>query len=156
DRIFGQVTLGSLLSDVVRRFGVRVDAAIGNSLGESAALFALRAWADRDAMLHAMNASPLFVSDLTGACEAACQAWHWPPDAAVDWLTGIVDRGPGAVRGACAGLRRAYLLIINTPRECVLGGERGEVQKVVERLGCNFLPLPETSTVHCPVVRRVA
>jgi acyl transferase domain-containing protein/3-hydroxymyristoyl/3-hydroxydecanoyl-(acyl carrier protein) dehydratase len=156
DRIFGQVTLGSLLSDVVRRFGVRVDAAIGNSLGESAALFALRAWADRDAMLHAMNASPLFVRDLTGACEAARQAWRLPPDAAVDWLTGIVDRGPGAVRGACAGLRRAYLLIINTPRECVLGGELGEVQKVVERLGCNFLPLPETSTVHCPVVRTVA
>ncbi len=156
DRIFGQVTLGSLLSDVVRRFGVRVDAVIGNSLGESAGLFALRAWTDRDAMRQAMNASTLFVNDLTGSCDAARKAWRLPPDMAVDWVTGIVDRGPGAVRNACAGLRRAYLLIINTPRECVIGGERGEVQKIVERLGCNFLPLPETATVHCPVVREVA
>ncbi|HTU19199.1 MAG TPA: beta-ketoacyl synthase N-terminal-like domain-containing protein [Gemmataceae bacterium] len=156
DRIFGQVTLGSLLSDVVRRFGVRVDAVIGNSLGESAGLFALRAWTDRDAMLHAMNRSPLFVSDLTGTCEAARKTWRLPSDAAVDWVTGIVDRGPGAVRNACAGLRRAYLLIINTPRECVVGGERDEVQKVVEHLGCNFLALPETSTVHCPVICPVA
>jgi acyl transferase domain-containing protein/3-hydroxymyristoyl/3-hydroxydecanoyl-(acyl carrier protein) dehydratase len=156
ERIFGQVTLGSLLADVVRRFGVRVDAAIGNSLGESASLFALRAWTDRDAMLRAMNASPLFVRDLTGPCDAARKAWRLPPEEAVDWVTGIVDRGPGAVRNACAGVRRAYLLIINTPRECVVGGERGAVRTVVERLGCNFLPLPETSTVHCPVVREVA
>ncbi len=156
ERIFGQVTLGSSLTDVVRRFGVRVDAAIGNSLGESAALFALRGWTDRDAMLRAMNASPLFVTDLAGPCDAARKAWRLSPDVPVEWTTGIVDRGPGAVRSALAGLRRAYLLLINTPRECVVGGDRGEVQTLVERLGCQFLPLTETSTVHCPVVREVA
>src|SRR6185437_4794716 len=156
DRIFGQVTLGSLVCDAARRFGVRADAVIGNSLGESAGLFALRAWTDRDAMLRAMDASPLFVRDLTGPCEAARKAWRLPPDAVVDWVTGIVDRAPSAVRNAVAGLRRAYLLILNTPRECVIGGERDEVHKIVERLGCNFLPLPATATVHCPVVREVA
>ncbi len=156
ERIFGQATLGCLLTDVVRRFGVRVDAVIGNSLGESAGLFALRAWTDRDTMLKAMNVSPLFVSDLTGPCNAAHKAWRLSPDACMDWVTGIVDRGPGAVRNACAGLRKAYLLIINTPRECVIGGERAQVQTLVERLGCTFLALPETSTVHCPVVREVA
>ena len=156
ERIFGQVTLGSLLTDVVRRFGVRVDAAIGNSLGESAALFALRGWTDRDAMLRAMNASPLFVTDLAGPCDAARKAWRLPPDVPVEWTTGIVDRGPSAVRSALSGLKRAYLLLINTPRECVVGGDRGEVQTLVERLGCQFLPLQETSTVHCPVVREVA
>jgi acyl transferase domain-containing protein/3-hydroxymyristoyl/3-hydroxydecanoyl-(acyl carrier protein) dehydratase len=156
ERIFGQVALGSLLTDLVRRFGVRVDAVIGNSLGESAGLFALRAWTDRDAMLQAMNASPLFVSDLAGPCDAARKAWRLPPDAVVEWTTGIVDRGPAAVRNACAGLPRVYLLIINTPRECVIGGERGQVQTLVARLGCHFVPLPETSTVHCPVVREVA
>ncbi len=124
ERIFGQVTLGSLMCDVVRRFGVRADAMIGNSLGESTGLFALRAWIDRDAMLGAMNGSPLFVRDLTGPCEAARKAWRVPLDGAVDWVTGIVDRAPSAVRAALAGLRRAYLLIVNTPRECVIGGER--------------------------------
>jgi acyl transferase domain-containing protein/3-hydroxymyristoyl/3-hydroxydecanoyl-(acyl carrier protein) dehydratase len=156
ERIMAQVALGCLASDVVRRFGILVDAVIGNSLGESAGLFALRAWTGRDAMLQAMNASPLFCSDLTGPCDAARKAWRLPPDADVDWVTGVIDRGPGAVRNACVGLRRVYLLIINTPRECVIGGERGQVQTLVERLGCRFLPLAETSTVHCPVVRVVA
>ncbi len=156
DRIFGQVTLGSLVCDVVRRFGVRADAVIGYSLGESAGLFALRAWTDRDAMLHAMDESPLFVRDLAGPCEAVRKAWRLAAETPVDWVTGIVDRAPSAVRGTCSGLRRVYLLIVNTPRECVVGGDRAAVNAVVQRLGCNFLPLPETATVHCPVVREVA
>jgi acyl transferase domain-containing protein/3-hydroxymyristoyl/3-hydroxydecanoyl-(acyl carrier protein) dehydratase len=156
ERIFGQVALGGLVCDVVRHFGVRADAVLGYSLGESAGLFALRAWTDRDAMLRAMNDSPLFVRELAGPCDAARRAWRLPLEKGVDWVTGVVDRAPAAVRAACAGLRRVYLLIINTPRECVLGGERGAVGAVVERLGCNFLPLPETSTVHCPVAREVA
>ena len=43
---------------------VRPDAAVGYSLGESAALFALRAWRDRDAMLERMESSTLFTTDL--------------------------------------------------------------------------------------------
>jgi acyl transferase domain-containing protein/3-hydroxymyristoyl/3-hydroxydecanoyl-(acyl carrier protein) dehydratase len=156
ERIFGQVTLGSLVCDIVRQFGVRADAVLGYSLGESAGLFALRAWADRDAMLRRMTASPLFVRDLTGPCDAVRKAWRLSSEETVDWLCGVVDRAPAAVREGCKGLRRAYLLIINTPRECVLGGDRGQVETVVQRLGCNLLPLPETSTVHCAVVREVA
>ena len=79
-----------------------------------------------------------------------------PADAAVDWVTGIVDRAPVPCATPAAGLHRAYLLIVNTPCECVIGGERGEVQKIVERLGCNSCRCPETATVHCPVVREVA
>ena len=39
---FGQVALGTFTTDVVRRFGVRPDAALGYSLGETASLFSLR------------------------------------------------------------------------------------------------------------------
>src|SRR5262249_44806875 len=48
--IFGQVTLGALVADVLSLFGIHACAAIGYSLGESAGLFALRAWIDRDEM----------------------------------------------------------------------------------------------------------
>ncbi|HZY84853.1 MAG TPA: beta-ketoacyl synthase N-terminal-like domain-containing protein, partial [Gemmataceae bacterium] len=54
ERIFGQVSVGSLVTDLVGLFGVRAEAAVGYSLGESAMLFALRAWAGRDTMLRAM------------------------------------------------------------------------------------------------------
>ncbi len=156
-KIFGQVALGGLTTDLVRMFGVRPDVAVGYSLGESAALFALRAWAGRDVMLKAMNESTLFAGDLTGRCDAARKAWKLPPDAPVEWTAGlIVDRAVEEVRAAVAGVERAYLLIINTPRECVVGGDRAAVSAVGRRLRCTPLPLPETSTVHCPVAREVA
>jgi acyl transferase domain-containing protein/3-hydroxymyristoyl/3-hydroxydecanoyl-(acyl carrier protein) dehydratase len=156
DRIFGQVAVGGLVTDLVGLFGVRADAAVGYSLGESAALFALRAWAGRDAMLEAMNASPLFVRDLTGPCDAARRAWRVPLDRPVEWTAGLVARAPDEVRASCAGVPHAYLLIVNTPRECVLGGERGAVAEVVRRLGCPFVPVPHSTTMHCPVARGVA
>ena len=156
-RIFGQVALGGLTTDLVRMFGVQPDAAVGYSLGESAALFALRAWAGRDLMLRAMNESTLFAGDLTGRCDAARKAWKLPPEAPVEWTAGlVVDRPVEEVRAALAGVERAYLLIINTPRECVVGGDRAAVEEVGRRLGRAPLPLPETSTVHCPVAREVA
>ncbi len=155
-KIFGQVALGALTTDLVRLFGVHPDAAIGYSLGESAALFALRAWTGRDAMFQAMNASTLFAGDLTGRCDAARKAWNLPPDAPVEWTAGlVVGRPPQAVRAALAGLKRAYLLIINTPRECVVGGHAVEIAELARRLECAVLPLPETSTVHCRIVQEV-
>jgi acyl transferase domain-containing protein/3-hydroxymyristoyl/3-hydroxydecanoyl-(acyl carrier protein) dehydratase len=159
EKILGQVALTTLVADVFAGLGVRPRAAVGYSLGESAALFALRAWPDRDMMLRAMNASTLFSLDLAGGpggCRAAARAWGLAPGEPVDWVAAVVDRAPAAVRAACAGLPRAYLLIINTPAECIVGGQRDAVREVVRRLGCPFLPVPETTTVHCPVVREVA
>jgi acyl transferase domain-containing protein/3-hydroxymyristoyl/3-hydroxydecanoyl-(acyl carrier protein) dehydratase len=156
DRIFGQVSLGALVADLLAESGVRPAAAVGYSLGESAALFALRAWTDRDEMLRSMHDSPLFATDLTGPCDAARRAWKLPDSAPVEWAAGIVDRGPEEVRAALTGLERAYLLIVNTPRECVVGGERAAVEQLTDRLGARFLALPNTTTVHCPIAREVA
>ncbi len=156
ERIFGQVALGSFVSDLLRGFGVRPQAAIGYSLGESAALFALRAWTGRDLMLRNMNVSTLFAGDLTAPYDAARRAWKLGETEAVDWVAGVVDVAPEAVRAALAGTERAYLLIVNTPRECVVGGQRAAVNDVVQRLGCKFLALGDTTSVHCPVARVVA
>ena len=60
--------VGSLVTDVLRGLGVTPDAAIGYSLGESAALVALRAWANRDEMHGRLRSSPLFESELAGPC----------------------------------------------------------------------------------------
>ena len=47
------------------------------------------------------------------------------PDEPADWVAGIVPYPAEAVREALAGIPHAYLLIINTPRESVVGGRRG-------------------------------
>ncbi|GIW80967.1 MAG: type I polyketide synthase [Gemmatales bacterium] len=153
--IFGQVTFGAMASDVLHQLGLRPSAAIGYSLGESTALFALRAWTERDEMLRRMESSPLFQSELAGECLAARRCWKLPPDETVDWVAGVVVCSADEVRQAIADSERVYLLIVNTPAECVIGGRRVNVDKVVQRLGCKWVPLMGVSTVHCEIARQV-
>ncbi len=153
--ILGQVALGTVISDLIQGFGVRPDAAIGYSLGESAALFSLGFWSDRDAMLARMNSSKLFTDDLAGPCHAARKAWGLPDNEEVDWLLGVVDRPADRVRKALKDRNKVYLLIVNTPEECLVGGNRKAVEELVETLGCRFFPLSGVTTVHCEIVRQV-
>jgi PfaB family protein len=153
--ILGQVALGTVISDLIRGFGVRPDSAIGYSLGESAALFSLGFWTDRDAMLARMNSSRLFTDDLAGPCNAARKAWSLSDNEEVDWVLGVINRTEDIVRKALKGRRRVYLLIVNTPEECLVGGNRMAVEELVEALGCRFFPLSGVTTVHCEIVRQV-
>ncbi len=153
--IFGSVAHGAAISDLVRSFGVEPKAVIGYSLGETAGLFALRAWTSRDEMLRRMNESSLFVSDLAGPCDAARQFWNLPTDERVDWVLGVIDRPADSVRRALKGMERAALLIVNAPVECVVGGYKKAVDSLVEGLGCVFLPLQGVSTVHFPAAKLV-
>ena len=130
--------------------GVKPSAVLGYSLGETAGLFALRAWTDRDEMFRRMEASPLFATELAGPCDAARRAWRLPAGETVRWLSGVVDVPAEVVRERLVGRERVYLLIVNTPREAVIGGDRGAVEALVRDLRCRFVPLSGVSTVHCP------
>ncbi len=153
--IFGQVSLGTFVADLLRSCGVAPDSAIGYSLGETTALFSLEAWTGRDEMFRRFDASPLFRSDLAGRCDAARVAWGLEDDEPVEWVAGILQRPAEKIRAALGGIDRAYLLIVNTDRQCVVGGQRGAVRRLVEATGGRFHPLPLVSTVHCEVVRAV-
>ena len=153
--ILGQVAHGVAMSDLLRGLGVQPSAAIGYSLGESTALFALRAWRERDEIYGRFRHSPLFQSELVGRCEAARRAWALAPDDTVDWRIAVVNRHSDAVREVVAGVDRAYLLIVNAPDECVIGGQRGAVDAVVNALGCEAVDLAGASTVHCSIARSV-
>ncbi|MFO1042087.1 MAG: beta-ketoacyl synthase N-terminal-like domain-containing protein [Planctomycetaceae bacterium] len=159
--IFSQVAIGSAVCDLLSLFGIQPSASVGYSLGESAALFGLRAWTERDEMLERMHRSPLFGSDLVAPFEAARKAWNIPENEAVQWRSGLIDRSADDIRGAieriCPGTvdSRVYLLIVNTPRQCVIGGERELVDRLVNDLEARFVPLGSPSTVHCKVLRQV-
>jgi acyl transferase domain-containing protein/3-hydroxymyristoyl/3-hydroxydecanoyl-(acyl carrier protein) dehydratase len=155
--ILGQVAIGSLVTDVLFDFGMTPDAAIGYSMGESAALVALRAWPDRDELTARLRSSPLFATELAGPRHAARRAWGLPPDQPVAWVAGIVPRSAEDVEAAlaAAGSGRVYILIRNASDETVIGGERAAVQTVVRTLRCALLELPAVSTVHCAIGRLV-
>jgi acyl transferase domain-containing protein/3-hydroxymyristoyl/3-hydroxydecanoyl-(acyl carrier protein) dehydratase len=153
--ILGQVSHGVVMSDVLVQLGVRPDAVIGYSLGESTAMFATRAWPDRDEMWARLRRSSLFRSDLAGRCDAARRAWSLRDDEPVDWRVVVVNRPAATVRDVVSHVERAYLLIVNAPDECVIGGQRSAVGEVAAALGCEVIELRGASTVHCPVVGEV-
>lgn len=153
--IFGQVTFGTIVSDVLQTFKINPKAVIGYSLGETAGLFALGAWRDRDLMLGRMNKSKLFTEELAGDMKASKKLWKIPEENKLDWCAGVVDISADKLKNALRTCKRVYLLIINTPKECVIGGEKQAVLKLVEELGCNFWKLEGISTVHCEVAEVV-
>ncbi|HAM36607.1 MAG TPA: type I polyketide synthase [Elusimicrobia bacterium] len=154
--IFGSVSHGAAVSDLVRSFGVEPRFVLGYSLGETAGLFSLRAWTARDEMLRRMRQSSLFVSDLAGPCDAARRFWNLSTEERMDWVLGVIDRPEDSVKMALKGMERAALLIVNAPFECVVGGYRKAVDNLVQGLGCVFLPLQGVSTVHFPAAELVA
>ena len=154
--ILSQVALGTLATDLMAGFSVRPDAIIGYSLGETAGLFSTGAWHERDEMLERILASDLFETQLTGPCTAARAAWNVDPDTPVEWKIGVVDRPAEDVREVLDGRERVYLLIVNTPDECVIGGDAAALHEAVEALGSAFHELQGVTTVHCEVAREVA
>ncbi|MBE0502400.1 MAG: type I polyketide synthase, partial [Desulfuromonadales bacterium] len=154
--VIGQVALGTAVSDLVRSFGIEPQAISGYSLGESAGLFSLGVWKDRDGMAQRLSESTLFTSELAGVCNAARQVWGLKKTEEVDWVLGLIDVPAEKVKQALAGKTRAYLLIINSYRESVIGGDRQQVEALTHEVGGHFFPLRGVTTVHCPVVEPVA
>jgi acyl transferase domain-containing protein/3-hydroxymyristoyl/3-hydroxydecanoyl-(acyl carrier protein) dehydratase len=153
--IFGQVALGTMITDIVQQSGLRPNAVIGYSLGESAGLFSTRAWRDRDEMYRRMKAGTLFTTDLAGPCKAARQVWGIPDSEPINWKLGVIACSSEKVSELLSKYSRVYLLIINTPEECVIGGDAKAVDEVVKRLKCQWYPIEGVTTVHCDVATPV-
>ena len=151
--IFGQVWLGTFVSDVVTQFDIRPDAVIGYSLGETAGLFSTRTWTARDEMLSRIRNSKLFTEELAGPCTSVQEAWQTEDN--IDWNLGVINAAVDDVKKIVEAFSRVYLLIINTPKECVIGGDNQQLKQVVKKLNAPFHPLSGVTTVHCEVARPV-
>lgn len=154
--IFGQVVHGSLVAGLIKDFGIKPSAVIGYSLGESAGLFAMGAWSDRDAMLERMLDTDLFTRELAGPCNAVRNAWNLPLDEDINWCAAVVNRPTDIVQKIITGLPFVRLLITNTPDQCVIGGKRDHVETVIDRLGCEAVFLDGVVAVHCDAAMPVA
>ena len=154
--LLGQAMYSTMMADLLRLFGLQPQASIGYSLGESSALFALRVWQERDEMLRRIMTPTLYTHDLAGEFRAVAQAWHLPAGTPVDWVIAAAQCPAEAVRAALQGRPRVYLLIINTPVSCVIGGDRSAVEGVLAELGCAFAFIGGVSAAHCEVVKPVA
>lgn len=149
--IFGQVAHGVTVARVLEHLGVRPDALLGYSLGESAALFSSRAWTERDLMHGRVLASPLFRTQLAGDLTVVEEAFGAP-----DWHVAVLEAPAEAVTARIADDSTAALLIVNAPRECVVGGRGADVEALAASLGLPARGLEGVPAVHCAVAEPVA
>jgi PfaB family protein len=154
--IFGQVVHGSVMTRLVKQFGINPHAVIGYSLGESAGLFATGVWPDRGQMLKRMLTTNLFRTELAGPCNAARTAWKIPVDEDMNWCVAVVNRPSDRVKTKIHKQPFVRLLIINTPDQCVIGGQKSHVEAVIKELGCEAIFLDGVVTVHCDATVPVA
>jgi acyl transferase domain-containing protein/3-hydroxymyristoyl/3-hydroxydecanoyl-(acyl carrier protein) dehydratase len=157
EAILGQVNFGLLATRVLESLGVKPQAALGYSLGETAALVALGLWPDRDELYQSLMRSTLFSKDLTGELASPRAFWSWPTKKALKWSAGLVPRSEKAVHKALDGLApslrfRVYALIVNTAEEICVGGEAEAVAALAQALEAPFFPIEEVAAVHAPTV----
>lgn len=153
--IFGQVMFGLVASDVLAGYGLKPSYALGYSLGESAMLMSLRAWTRREEIYARMLASDLFRSQLGGACTVAREFWKVPDGAPFEWAVAVLDRPAEQVRPLLSQ-GKLELLIVNTPTECVVGGDAPDLAALVAQLGCHAFYLDAVPTVHSQAVNAVS
>lgn len=148
--VFSHVSCCSLVSDIVRSFGIEPEIVMGYSLGETAGNYATRTWTKRDEMIRRMRCSNLFTTELIGRYNSARQYWGLDEKAEIDWLLGMVTCPASEVEKLLPDYNQVYILIINTPDECVIGGNRPQVEELVKKLNKPFFSLIGVSSVHCP------
>jgi acyl transferase domain-containing protein/3-hydroxymyristoyl/3-hydroxydecanoyl-(acyl carrier protein) dehydratase len=151
-----QCSLACLAADVLALAGVRPGASIGYSLGESAALLALGGWTDRQAVYDRLKRSTIFTDELAGPMRAVRRHWRLGADEPITWVNFVVRRTEDAVRAAMSGLERVYCNNVNTPGECIIGGDRDQALTVLQRLDHPPVAVPTMAALHCPVVLEIA
>ena len=169
-RLWGASCLSQMHAELTRGLlGLRPDAAIGYSSGESNSLFALGAWTDMDAMRREIDESGLYSTELAGRFDAVARAWGRAPAAGqepaasrerrraerlekrsmpaseeIHWAVWGLLAPIARVREWIAPEDRVHLAIIHTANDCVIAGDADSCQRVVEaineRLRAGTLP----------------
>ena len=157
DQLWGTSFVCQLHAELSRGLlGLSPRATLGYSSGESNALFALGAWTDLDAMIRESRAGKIFTRELAGAFDAPRRAWARLGLGGETWGNYIVSAPVEHVRSALAGEPLAHLTIINTPEDCVIGGEASACERVLARLGRGrALPLGYDIAAHCPELQEI-
>jgi acyl transferase domain-containing protein/3-hydroxymyristoyl/3-hydroxydecanoyl-(acyl carrier protein) dehydratase len=158
EQIWAAAALGAVHAELAREvLGLRPDAAIGYSSGESAALGGLGAWQDAAALLRDLRDSDLFRSELTGGYRAVQRVWRERGLDPAGWASYLVAAPAARVRAALTGTVGVHLTVVNTPESCVIGGHEGECVAVLARLdGVQVVPLDFPIAAHVPEVAAVA
>ncbi len=154
EQLWGASALSQLHSELsLNLLGLKPDAWLGYSSGETNALVAAGVWPDADGLAADMAASGLLSAQLGGAFAAVSRLWGEP----ADWRCWTVAASVDQVQAALADESRAHLAIISSDSDCLIAGDAQACARVIERIGSNrALPLDYCLAVHVPEVAAVA
>jgi PfaB family protein len=153
--IFGQIIHAGVTTRLIQKFGISPKAVIGYSLGESAGFFATGAWPEQGQMLMRMENNDLFKTQLCGPCHAARKIWNIGETDEFEWKVVVINRPVDQVQKVIETIPQVKLLIVNTQKECVIGGHAPYVKAVIENLACKAVYIDGVATVHCETVEPV-
>lgn len=137
--------------------GLKANAWLGYSSGETNALIAAGVWNDPDALMADMESSGLLERELAGRFDVLARAWGEPTAGpAAGWECWTVAAALDEVRRALNGQDRVHIAIINDDASCLVAGATAQCARVVERLGAaRCMRLDYSLVVHVPELRGV-
>ncbi|MFC3800493.1 beta-ketoacyl synthase N-terminal-like domain-containing protein [Cohnella sp. GCM10012308] len=137
-----------------RWLGLRPQAAIGLSSGETNALAAMGAWDNLDGLFRDLQKDGIYSRELAGTYRVLQEAWGEPHPKWENWR---VKASPEAIRGAIASEARVRLTMRNAPGDCIIGGEPAACRRVLDKLRpAPAYPLGYDMVVHCPELAAIA
>ena len=152
DYLWGTALLSQIHAQLTRRvLGLHPTAAIGYSSGETNSLFAFGVWNDMDAMHREVVDSGMLEREIAVEFAAVARAWGV---AHVEWAVWNVLAPLDEVRAAIVDEPRVHVMLINTSRDVVIGGDATGCERVVRALGTQRCrPVGYNLACHVPEVR---
>ena len=133
-------------------FAVQPTSAMGYSFGEPMMLAALGVWPEPALLTSHLDRSPTFHTRLHGPMDAIRAHWGLRADEPVEWKSYTVRATMAQAFDAIKGESRAYVSVINTLEEVVLGGEPAACRRVLDKLRTTAIEIPVNLTIHCQAV----
>ncbi|MGW5117282.1 beta-ketoacyl synthase N-terminal-like domain-containing protein [Streptomyces noursei] len=157
DRIWSATCLAALHTAITRHMlGLRPDAAIGYSSGETSAMVSLGVWPDAAALLEDARRSDLFTHDVTGEFRAVRRAWQDRGVTGHHWRNYLITGPLEHVREAVAHEPAVHLMALNAPGVCVIGGEEAACAALVrEHFPHQAVRLDYDIAAHAPELETV-
>ena len=137
--------------------GVKPQAVIGFSSGESNSLFAMGAWHDMGQMAADFNNKNVYAHQIGGDFNVAKKAWNLKGRKKAVWTNWGILASEKEIRKALKSEPLAHLLIINAPGNFVIGGDARACERIIDKIGKNkAYPLTYNIISHCPELSQYA
>ena len=138
----------------LRTLGLRPQAVLGVSSGETNAVLAMGAWQDPGQTLRDIVTSGMYSREIAGDYGVVRRAWGIPEGEPVDWQSLRIVAPPEDILAAIEGEPRVFLTMVNARADCIVAGEGPAVARVAQKFG------PQKATVlghdivaHCPLMK---